>query len=417
LFESAEFAGIVPLVEGSDMCVEENRDFQHLMQIFFLGELVGLPTLSSILTKFDITSNLRQIKYKQLCKRLTLSKIRKMYECVFEYEVKSILESMSQKDSSCWSKEIVTVVLDDSIFKQWLGQSVSEKGLDSYYGRFFSGQFKTCVYGYKVLTLGVSIDGVLYPLYFDFIGKSTEERPAEKSTVVAQKLVKRWGKLMESIKKGGHTLPNFHLSCDSGYNDKLLNEVCQQNGLIYISVPIKSHFIEVSGQKWKISEWIKEEFTNIEKAHHESEKDLPNDKKTPFVHRFRAQYVAQQREVTFLAFRLNGSKKVSVIYTDDRNIFAKTLRRHWFARTYIEQFFKLLKHVLKIQEARTTNKEDFENKLLKMAFMACHAQKLVKYLRGKISQFAKKGFIAIQRILCSDIDFLNLLHEKITVRC
>jgi hypothetical protein len=193
LFESAEFAGIVQLVEGSGMCVEENRDFQHLMQIFFLGELIGLPTLNSILAKFDIKSNLRQIKYKQLCKRLTLSKIRKMYEYVFEYEVKSILESMSQKDSSCWSKEIVTVVLDDSIFKQWLGQSVSEKGLDSYYGRFFSGQFRTCVYGYKVLTLGLSIDGVLYPLYFDFIGKNTEERPAEKSAVVAQKLVKRWG--------------------------------------------------------------------------------------------------------------------------------------------------------------------------------------------------------------------------------
>jgi hypothetical protein len=404
------------LAEQSGICLEDSREFQHLMQVFFLGELVGLPTLHSILEKFGIKSNLRQIKYKQLCKRLTTNKIRKMYEYIFEHQVKLVLREMSQKDSCCWSKELVTVVLDDSIFKQWLQHTLSEKGLDSYYGKFFSGQVKTCVYGYKVLTLGVAIDGILYPLYIDFIGKNTVESPAEKSVVVAQKLVKKWGHLVESLKKEGQTLPTFHMSCDSGYSDKVLCQVCQQNGLIYISVPVKSHCIEVLGQKKKISQWIQEDFIELEKQHHESEKDLPNDKKTPFTHRFRAQYVAQQREVTLLAFRLNGSKKVSIIYTAAKNIFAKTLRRHWFQRTYIEQFFKLLKHVLKIQEARTTNKEDFENKLFKMAFIAWHAQKLVRYLRGKINQFAKKGFITIQRILCSDGTFLDLLHDKITTK-
>lgn len=407
LFESAEIQGAIRLGDESGISIEDSREFQHLMQVFFLGELVGLPTLNSILAKFDIKSNLRQIKYKQLCKRLTTNKIRKMYEYVFEHQVKSVLGTMSQKDSSCWSKELVTVVLDDSVFKQWLQHTLSEKGLDSHYGKFFSGQVKTCVYGYKVLTLGVAIDGVLYPLYFDFIGKNTAESPAEKSVVVAQKLVQRWGRLVESMKKEGHILPSFHLSCDSGYSNKSLCQMCQQNGLIYISVPIKSHCIEVLGQKQKISKWIQEDFIELEKQHFESEKDVPNDKKTPFTHRFRAQYLAQQREVTFLAFRLNGSKKVSIIYTHDKNIFAKTLRRHWFQRTYIEQFFKLLKHVLKIQEARTTNKEDFENKLFKLAFIAWHAQKLVRYLRGKIRQFAKKGFISIQRILCSDSDYLE----------
>jgi hypothetical protein len=47
-----------------------------------------------------------------------------------------------------------------------------------------------------------------------------------------------------------------------------------------------------------------------------------------------------------------------------------------------------------VRPARTTNKEDFENKLLKMAFMACHAQKLVKYLRGKISQSINQQFVS-----------------------
>ncbi|TAF31269.1 MAG: hypothetical protein EAZ67_13125 [Cytophagales bacterium] len=38
-----------------------------------------------------------------------------------------------------------------------------------------------------------------------------------------------------------------------------------------------------------------------------------------------------------LAFRLNGSNKVSVIYSTSQTIFAKTLRRHWFQRTYIDR--------------------------------------------------------------------------------
>lgn len=170
------------------------------------------------------------------------------------------------------------------------------------------------------------------------------------------------------------------------------------------------------GHKRKISEYIQEEFLTLEKQHQDSEKELIKEEKTPFVHRFRASYVSQNKEVTFLAFRLNGSKKISVIYCPDKDIFAKTLRRHWFNRTYIEQFFKWLKHVLKIQEARTKNKDEFENKLWKFEFMAWHGQKLVKYLRSQIKEFAKKSFISLQRILCSDADFLDLLHEKISIK-
>jgi hypothetical protein len=36
----------------------------------------------------------------------------------------------------------------------------------------------------------------------------------------------------------------------------------------------------------------------------------------------------------------------------------------------IEQFFKTLKHVLKISEPRTKTKDEFENKFLKFAFLA-----------------------------------------------
>ncbi len=213
----------------------------------------------------------------------------------------------------------------------------------------------------------------------------------------------------------------MHFSCDNGYSNNSLSERCKENSLIYISVPKKSHYIEVLGHKRKISEYIQEEFLTLEKKHQDSEKELIKEEKTPFVHRFKASYISQNKEVTFLAFRLNGSRKISVIYCPDKNIFAKTLRRPAVRRfDSIEHisnsFFKWLKHVLKIKEARTKNKDEFENKLWKFAFMAWHGQKLIRYLRSQIKEFAKKSFISLQRILCSDADFLDLLHEKMSVK-
>lgn len=122
---------------------------------------------------------------------MTISKVRKIYEYVFEHQLIEELKKMSQKDSSCWSKELVTVVLDDSVFKQWLQSNLEQKGLDEYYGIFFSGQYRSTVHGYKIVTLGVVIDGIFHPLYFDFVLKKAEDKLVEKPTKVAEKLVKK----------------------------------------------------------------------------------------------------------------------------------------------------------------------------------------------------------------------------------
>ena len=393
------------------MTAHQQIALKKILQVFFLGQLVGLPTLQSILTKYGM-SNYRQKSYKSICKALSINKIKGIFESVFEHQVYESLKSLCEKDSSCWSRELVTVVLDDSIFKQWLQSQDPEQAFENCYGRFFSGQYGRVVYGFKVVTLGICVDGIFYPLYFDFVKKSKEgEAAPEKAVKVAEKLVKRWGKWTEKLKKQGLILPKLHFSCDNGYSDVSLANTCEQNHLIYISVAKKSHYFEIENQKIKLSDWINQSFIAAEKVHEEKQKTLPDGQKKPFIYRVRANYCSKKLEVTLLAFRLNGSEKVSVIYTPDKTIFAKTLRRHWFQRTYIEQFFKLLKHTLKIQEARTTNKTDFEIKLLRFAFIAWHAQQLVRFVRKKLKGFGKKGFLTIQRLLNSDPDFLDLLQK------
>lgn len=409
-------------LEGLVLTPKESKQLKKILNVFLLGQLVGLPTLHSILQKHGVRSNIHQINFKSLCKNITINKIRRIYESIFELQIRDALKKMSEKDSSCWSRELVTAVLDDSIFKQWLNSQDPEKDFEHYLGKFFSGQFMTAVYGFKVVTFALCIEGVLYPLYFDFVKKKVEGHPVpDKATEVAQKLVNKWGLFVKKMEKEGIYLPKIHFSCDSGYNNVALSNTCFDNNLVYISVPKKSHTFEIEDAKGhvtklKLSDWITDTFLEAEKRHLQKEKNVENAQKTPFVYRFRAHYCSQNREVTLLAFRLNGSKKVSVIYTTDKNIFAKTLRRHWFQRTYIEQFFKLLKHVLKIQEARTKTKNDFEGKLWRFAFIALHAQRVVRFLRKRVKNFDKYGFISIQRILNDDPDISDLLQEFLNTK-
>jgi hypothetical protein len=69
--------------------------------------------------------------------------------------------------------------------------------------------------------------------------------------------------------------------------------------------------------------------------------------------------------------------------------------------------------VLKISEARTRNKEGLENKILQFAFLAIELQKIIKFLRRKFSLFKGKGFISLQRILCSEQEIISLLQKQV----
>jgi hypothetical protein len=386
------------------------------LSIFYLGQLVGLPTLNSILVHLGITSNTVQNNYAKLCKRLSNNTIHQIFEYIFEQHLSEELTKLNKKHGSNWSRELVTAVLDDSVFKQWLKQNDDNKAYESCYDHFFSGQVGHAVLGFQVVTFGITILGVFYPLYFESVKKEAQdaEKKGKETHRVAQKLLKKWATFTKNFAEQStdkRTLPAIHFSCDSGYSSVELSEAAKNSGLIYISVPKKNHLFIINDQKIKLNEWIETTFITQEKEHQESQKDLKIEQKRPFFLRFKALYKSQEREVTLLAFRLNGSNKVSVIYTTDKNIKAKTLRRHWFQRTYIEQFFKLLKHSLKIQEARTTTKHAFEFKLLRFAFTALHIQKMIRFIRKNCTDFIRKGIGTLQNILQTNNDIKALLEQ------
>lgn len=501
---AALFKAIDKINTEGNLSYKDIKNLEKLFSIFFLGHLIGLPTLNAILESFNIISNNLQINYKKICKKVTQSNLLKMYEMIFQYNLEKELEILSKKHKSCFSRELVTVVLDDSIFKIIFGKNTfKDEETKLFYSAFFSGQYRASVMGFKVLTLAVVIDEVLYPLFFNFVAKNTiieekkqnskvekkevkpikkiieeqkceieakslettselskkdkkllkEELEKEKQEAkrlkqeakklkqeekrlkkeakialkndennlpaqikVAKKIVQKYGEWQKKLQEKNIILPNFHLSCDSGYSHSVLSEVCKNNDLKYISVPKKNHQFEINGAQTNLNNFIKNVFLVEEKKHLEQESDGKNNgKKEPFTMRVIGRYISQNKKVVLLFFRLNNSDKVSVIYTtDDINIFAKTLRRHWFDRTYIEQFFKTLKHVLKIQNSLVKNKSDFEIKLYLFSFMAWHLQKLVRIIRKKIPEFRKRGILDLQKILAFNNLIPDLLQEIIT---
>ena len=134
--------------------------------------------------------------------------IRNIFESVFESNLLEALAGMCKKDACCWSRELVTAILDDSVFRQWLKSQDPTADFEECYGKFFSGQFGTTVYGFKVPTFGVCIQGVFYPLYAEYIKKATETNPnPAKLCVVAATLVDRWGMFVKKAAQTGIKSP------------------------------------------------------------------------------------------------------------------------------------------------------------------------------------------------------------------
>lgn len=386
-------------------------------QIFFLGQLLGLPTLHSILAMHGIQSNSLQIKYKNLCKSLTNNKLKIIYEYIFKCNFLEKLEHLATLGASEWSKANVTAIIDASIFKQFLmsmlGEDVDAETLGSY-GTFYSGQHHSTVSGFKVVTFGVTIQEVFYPLFLEFVKKGSTK---ESESAIAATLLERFDKMWQELRLKYSNLPKkVPLSCDNGYSNASLLKACDKHHFILISVPKTNNNFTIGSKTQALSQWIETNYLGQERLFlikNQKNHSSKNDTK-PFLLRIKAYYEALKIEVTLLFFRLNGSKKGTVIYCPHEQspaIFSKTMRHHWFARTQIEPFFKLLKHVLRIQEAKSQTKFEMTCKLYRFFVMAIEAQRFRDFIRKNVLELEKCGFKQIVRYITFHLNKIEPLEE------
>ena len=310
------------------------------------GELYGLHTLRQILDANGIKSN----RWSKIYKGLTVKEIESGISKVLQGVLRDKVVELAQKSDSTWSRSDVTIVFDDSIFKQWL----KDEEIGKYFAKYFSGQTKSTVYGFRVTLIGLSLGDTFYPYHMRLTSKT------DNTTAVACEMLEDMHEFLWRIGQEKNVeFPNLFVSADNGFDSAELLEKCDKLSeklpIIPICVPKRTNKMEVLGQTMSISQAIDEGFIELEKKA-TGDKDKNEE---PYILRLRVILSKYGREVTMLFFRLNGSSKVSVIYTTDLNIKAKTLRRRWFQRTLIEQFFRLLKDTLKIQQAKCTEKVGF----------------------------------------------------------
>lgn len=410
-FYKHQFNKIQIIIESIDVKLldpPQASEFAKFQKLFFLGQLLGLTTLHAILEIHGIKSNNIQKKYSFLCKTLTHNKLHKIEEYIWAEQLKLKLEELASKSESEWSKSNVTVVGDATVLKQSLSKNQQD---NDYYSGWFSGQYHSTVMGFKILTLGVVIQGIFYPLYYEFIGKKSD-----KEKEICCKLLDKFKNFWEKIQKKHANLPQkLYLSCDNGYSCKEIVESCDSNNLILLSVPKKNNIFKINNVSKSLNQWIETEYLIPEKAFIEKQK-LENTEKThtKFTLRIKAYYKALEREVILLFFRYNNSEKVTVIYCpviQAPNIFAKTMRHHWFSRTQIEQFFRTVKHILKIQEVKSQNKSEMDLKVGRFFGLALDAQLFTKYVKKNCKPLKNTGFKQIIKHIIFNLNKIEALEN------
>jgi len=357
-----------------------------------LGELLGIHTMSAILTTFHIKSN----NLQKLWQGFDYEKIALLANQISVNNFTKKIVELSNKSQSTWSRAEVTIVIDDSIFKQWL----KNMPIGGEFAKFFSGQTHSTVYGFRITLLGVSIGDEFYPLYFYLSSKK------EKTKEIALKLLKKARRLLKNIADNEQiSYPNLFLSVDSGFTDKALINYCERTGITFIGVPKKNCKFIIGRYDLNLKKQIEKLYLKKEAKHNETY-ESKGLKPPPFLLRKKANFKWLGKEVVLVFFRLNGSKRVTVIFTTDMEVKAKTLRRRFFQRTKIEIFFRILKDTLKIQTSKSVNVVSFLKKLNLFIIKAMICQDFRKFCQKRFKTFHVWAFTKLRH---------HLIYEKIAL--
>jgi len=388
-------------LEGIELKGESLYQFKQLILLLLIGELYGLNTLKKILSSVGISS-------KNCYKVWGKFSYNTLYELISQGLVNDFKEHLSelcQLSESSWSRAELTIIIDETIFKTWLKCRIDDECYAEYYGKYFSGQTHKSEYGFRFSLTGVNIGKNFFPLYFNPI------RKAEKCEEQAVEMIKKVGLLIsQCAKKEGFTIPSIGLSLDAGYNKEELIASCEwleqriKTTVNFICVPRKNNIVQIGKFKGSINQYIKEVFL-VKETQHKGDKE--------FFMRQKGFYKAKNREVVFLFFRLNNSNKVSVIYSTNLSIKAKTMRHRWFHRTKIEHFFRTIKHTLKVQQSTVDCTQGFFKKVILFALKAVFIKKFESYCRRKFRIFNNFTFVKLKHEIIYSVCDLSIIFNQL----
>jgi len=381
---------LLSTLESVNLTPRDQANLHKTLNLLILGELVGLHNLQQLLEHYGISSRNLYKTWRHFSCQEVVNLCNEIFATVFQHR----LLAVAAKSDSTWSRGEVTLVIDSSIYKQVLADS---DGYDEY-DTFFSGQYKCPVCGFRLTLAGIVISGVFYPIHFYISSKKYSE------IQVAVTLIERVAKKLEQLRRQYQiSFPNLTLSVDNAFCDKAIDDACAAADIDPIFVPTKTHKLEVDGKITSPKEIIAE----LKEKEEQGQVDF-------FPHRIRAVH-PKFGPVVLLFFRLTRGKRINVIMTTRLDMKAKTMRRRWFQRTQIEQFFRFSKHILKIQETKAENPDEFVRKAGVNFVKIIVCQTFTQICRKKHKMLKKWSFKKLRAYLMKTMpmpDFLSkILHD------
>jgi hypothetical protein len=154
--------------------------------LLLVGELFGLHTLRQILDAHGILSN----NWAKVLASISYACIEQSIGRMLLGLVERQVAELASKSDSTWSRAEVTVVFDDSIFKQWLkGEPIGE-----HFAKFYSGQVNGTVYGLRITLCGLCIGDTFYPTHVHLSHKSEDTKEVGRQLLSKlHGLLHQWG--------------------------------------------------------------------------------------------------------------------------------------------------------------------------------------------------------------------------------
>lgn len=389
-------------VEKLGLSPRERGKVHKVVCLQLIGTLYGANNLTDLSAICGIKSN----KASKIWQTLSHTQIQTLFNHAARAAFSEQFLALCRQSDASQSRAEATIVGDDSIFKHWF----SDEEVGEYFARFFSGQSKSVVYGFCVNLAGIVLKDTFYPLVFSLVKRKESSKAILQANL--EEIKGYLDQLIDQANKESQTpikLPQLYLSVDSGLSDPNIIKWCEDKAIIFIGVVEKTHIFTTGwGAKGNFNDVLLPNFLREESFFYADK----NNKGKPFTLRMRLYYRYLDKQVTVLLFRFNKSKTVSIIFSTDKDIKAITLRRRFFQRTHIEQFFRMVKHTLRIAQSTSLDTSSFRKKIALFFLKAIFAFSFRNFCRSRFKTFKNWGFQKLRR----DIIYQNIDKDPLFCR-
>ncbi|WP_330205103.1 hypothetical protein [Cyanobacterium sp. Dongsha4] len=273
----------------------------------------------------------------------TLYKLQKVLKLLMVNVAVEQLQIIEKKSNSTQSRAKITFAVDDSVIDR-----VGKRLRCTF--TWYSGRWKKVVNGQNILGIILTINGKAIPIGLKYCSKQGRKNTDKPSILIA--MLKE---IKEECLKENINISKYPITLDSWYVSQQLKEQLDELGFTKIIMAGKSSYVfEGEDFKGKGSEWKK----RVDYQENQWGIDVPCVRKKLSNPTF--------GELNWLFFQKSNSSCYLLMDLSSISLRGVEIWRIWSAHNIIEQFWKMLKSVLKIAEMKLRKQGIYIGLLIKV---------------------------------------------------